>query len=295
MSLRKEKWRESLFAYLFLLPSLVLFGIFIFYPMLRSFYFSLHLTDPRGRIAHFVGLENFVNLFQDPNFYGSLRVTILFMLLTVPTCIAISTVMAALTNNKMRGMKSFQWIFSMPVVVSVATGSTIWLLLYHPSIGMFNYFLSLLGIDPIFWLASTDWALISVSLVTIWMNIGFAYIVILGGMKSISQDIYESAMIDGSGPFYSFFRITLPLLSPTYFFLTIVSIIGSFQAFGQIYILTRGGPSRSTNVIVFDIYQEAFINFQFGTASAKALVLFAIILVLTILQFRFGEKKVHYQ
>jgi len=162
LSLRKEKWRESLFAYLFLLPSLVLFGIFIFYPMLRSFYFSLHLTDPRGRIAHFVGLENFVNLFQDPNFYGSLRVTILFMLLTVPTCIAISTVMAALTNNKMRGMKSFQWIFSMPVVVSVATGSTIWLLLYHPSIGMFNYFLSLLGIDPIFWLASTDWALISV-------------------------------------------------------------------------------------------------------------------------------------
>lgn len=284
-----------MYAYVFLLPSLILFGIFIFYPMLRSIYYSMHLTDPRGKIALFVGLENFTSLFADPTFYGSLRVTILFMLLTVPTCIAISVIMAALSNSKLRGMKSFQWIFSLPVVVSVATGSTIWLLLYHPSIGMFNYFLSLLGFDPVFWLASTDWALISVSLVTIWMNIGFAYIVVLGGMKGISHDIYESAMIDGSGPAHSFFRITLPLLSPTFFFLTIVSIIGSFQAFGQIYILTRGGPSRSTNVIVFDIYQEAFINFQFGTASAKALVLFAIILLLTILQFRFAEKKVHYQ
>ncbi len=243
----------------------------------------------------FVGFENFVDLFSQPQFYGSLKVTFLFMLFTVPTCIAISVIMAAFSGGKQRGMKAFQWIFSLPVVVSVATGSTIWLLLYHPSIGMFNYFLSLLGFDPVFWLSDKDWALISVSLVTIWMNIGFAYIVVLGGMKGISHDIYESAMIDGSGPTHSFFRITLPLLSPTFFFLTIVSIIGSFQAFGQIYILTRGGPSRSTDVIVFDIYQEAFINFQFGTASAKALVLFGMILLLTIVQFRFAEKKVHYQ
>ena len=284
-----------MFAYIFLLPSLVLFGIFLFYPMLRSIYFSFHLTDPRGRVAMFVGLDNFVDLFTNPAFYGSLRVTFLFMLLTVPTCITISAIMAALSHGGRRGMAAFQWIYSMPVVVSVATGSTIWLLLFHPSIGMFNYFLSLLGIDPIFWLADTNWALISVSLVTIWMNIGFAYIVILGGMKGISRDIYESAMMDGSDKLHSFIRITLPLLSPTFFFLMIVSIIGSFQAFGQIYILTRGGPSRSTNVIVFDIYQEAFINFQFGTASAKALILFAIILLFTLLQFRFAEKKVHYQ
>jgi len=295
LSLRKQKWREIASAYIFLFPSLLLFGIFLFFPLLRTVYFSLHLTDPRGRVALFVGLDNFKDLFANPAFYVSLLVTFKFMLYTVPTCILIALLMAALSNRKLRGIGAYQWVFSLPVVISVATGSTIWLLLFHPSTGMLNYFLSLVGMEPISWLSDQKWALFSVSLVTVWMNIGFAYIVLLGGMKGISRDIYESAMIDGSTAIHSFFRITMPLLSPTFFFLSIVSIIGSFQAFGQIYILTRGGPSRSTQVIVHDIYEEAFINFQFGTASAKALVLFFIILLLTFIQFRFGEKKVHYQ
>lgn len=295
MSLQREKWKEALVAYVFLFPSLLLFSIFLFYPMIRSFYFSLHLTDPRGRISLYVGLENFANIFTSPEFYQSLLVTAKFMAFTVPTCIILALILAVLTHNSLRGMPAFQWVFSMPVVISVATGSTIWLTLFHPSVGMLNHYLGLLGFEPIFWLVDRNWALISVSLMTVWMNVGFAYIVILGGLKGISQDLYESARIDGANAWNVFGKITIPLLSPTFLFLTVVSMINSFQAFGQIHILTKGGPSRSTEVIVYSIYQDAFVNFQFGTSSAKALVLFAIIMVLTIIQFKVSEKKVHYQ
>ncbi|XID93503.1 carbohydrate ABC transporter permease [Paenibacillaceae bacterium WGS1546] len=295
MSLRKEKRRETIYAYGFLLPSLLLFSIFLFYPMARSIYYSLHLTDPRGQIAMFVGFENFVRIFTDSGFYVSLLATAKFMLLTVPTCIFVALVLAVLSHNKLRGMGAFQWIFSMPVVISVATGSAIWLLLFHPSIGMLNYFLGLIGIEPIYWLVDPNWALVSVSLVTVWMNIGFAFIVLLGGLKGIPPDIYESSTIDGAGPMTTLWRITFPMLSPTLLFLVVISIINAFQAFGQIHILTKGGPLRSTEVVVYSIYQDAFVNFQFGTASAKAIVLFAIILLLTLIQFAMAEKKVHYQ
>ncbi len=130
---------------------------------------------------------------------------------------------------------------------------------------------------------------------TIWMNLGFNYIVLLSGLQGVPEDIYDSARIDGSGPLRTFARITLPLVSPTLFFVGIVSVIGAFQSFGQIHILTKGGPMNSTDVIVFNIYQDAFVNFRFGIGSAQALVLFAIILILTAVQFRFLEKKVHYQ
>jgi sn-glycerol 3-phosphate transport system permease protein len=295
LSLRKERAKEALSAYGFLLPSFLLFGIFLFYPMARSIYFSLHLTDPRGRIALFVGMDNFVDIFTDSAFYVSLLVTAKFMLFTVPTCIVIALILAVLSHNKLRGMSAFQWVFSMPVVISAATGSAIWLLLFHPSIGMLNYFLGKFGVQPIFWLVDPNWSLISVSLVTIWMNLGFCYIVLLGGLKGISPDIYEGAQIDGAGPIVTLTKITIPLLSPTFLFLTVISIINAFQAFGQIHILTKGGPMHSTEVVVYSIYQDAFVNFQFGTASAKAMVLFAIILLLTIVQFSIAEKKVHYQ
>jgi sn-glycerol 3-phosphate transport system permease protein len=130
---------------------------------------------------------------------------------------------------------------------------------------------------------------------TVWMNLGFNYIVLLSGLQGVSEDIYDSAKIDGSGPVRTFLQITLPLVSPTLFFVFIVSVIGAFQSFGQIHILTRGGPINTTDVVVYNIYQDAFINFRFGIGSAQALVLFVIILILTLLQFKFFEKKVHYQ
>ncbi|TDF98331.1 sugar ABC transporter permease [Paenibacillus piri] len=278
-----------------LAPALILFISFLFYPMIRSIYLSMTLTDPRGNVIEFVGLENFFDLFQTSQFYSSLWTTLLFILLTVPTTILWSLLLAALTHNKLRYTKAFQFIYSLPLAISVGTGSIIWGLLFHPTVGMLNYFLSLARIPAIHWLTDPSWALISVSLMTIWMNMGFLYIVLSSGMQGIPEEVYDSAKIDGSGPVRTFIQIVLPLLSPTLFFSLIVSVIGAFQAFGQINILTRGGPMNSTNVIVYSIYQDAFVNFRFGTGSAQALVLFAIILALTLLQFTVLEKKVHYQ
>jgi sn-glycerol 3-phosphate transport system permease protein len=292
---KKNKGGENALAYLFLAPSLILFITFLFYPMVKSLYLSMTLTDPRGRVVEFVGLDNFIDLLGSGQFYSNLKVTLLFILLTVPTSIVWSLFLAAITHNKLRGMKIFQFIFSLPIVISVSTGSIIWFLLFHPTAGMFNYFLSLVHIDPIPWLTSPSWALVSISLLTIWMNMGFLFIVLSSGLQGVPEEIYESAKIDGSSAVRTFIQIVLPLLSPTIFFALIVSVIGAFQAFGQIHILTKGGPMNSTNVIVYSIYQDAFVNFRFGIGSAQALILFVIIMILTVVQFKVLEKRVHYQ
>lgn len=292
---RLSIWKENAAGYAFLAPSLVLFSVFLFYPLLQSIYLSFHLTDPRGQVAAFVGLDNFNQLFASPAFWNSLSVTMKFTLLTVPAGIVAGLLLAALTHAKLRGMSVFRFVFSLPVALSVSTSSVIWMMLYHPTTGMFNYFLSKLGVSPIGWLVDPTWALISISIMTVWMNSGFNYILLLSGLQGISDDIRDSARIDGSGPFRTFFLILLPLLSPTVFFLTVVSVMNAFQSFGQIHILTKGGPAGSTEAFVYSIYKEAFVNYQFGTGSALALVLFVMILILTWIQFRFVEKKVHYQ
>nr|WP_243864659.1 sugar ABC transporter permease [Paenibacillus castaneae] len=289
------RWRENALGYLFLAPSLVLFTLFLFYPLLKSVYLSFQLTDPRGRVAAYVGLDNYTQLFSSDMFWNSLAVTGLFTLYTVPVGIVLGIVTAALTHIKLPGMRIFQFMFAMPLALSVSTAAVIWMILFHPSLGMLNYILSLLGVSPIQWLTNPSTALLSISMMTIWMQSGFNYIIVLSGLQSISDDMVESAKIDGAGPVRAFMQIVLPLLSPTLFFLAVISIIGAFQSFGQIHLLTKGGPAGSTEVFVYSIYKEAFINYQFGTGSALSLVLFAIILILTLIQFVFVEKKVHYQ
>ncbi|MEK8132226.1 sugar ABC transporter permease [Paenibacillus filicis] len=294
-SLRAAKFKEQALAYAFLLPSLALFAVFLFYPLFKTVYLSMQLTDPRGRVVEYVGLDNFKELFASDLFYNSLGVTLSFTAWTVPTGIIVALLLAALSYRPTRGVKVFRFVFSLPVAISVGTGSVIWMMLYHPTLGTLNYFLTVLGLQPVNWLTDPAWGMISVSLMTVWMNLGFTYIVLVSGLQSIPDDISESAKIDGAGPIRTFFSIMLPLLSPSLFFTAIVSVIGAFQSFGQIHILTKGGPVNSTDVMVFNIYREAFVNFRFGTGSAEALVLFAIVLVLTIIQFRFFERKVHYQ
>ncbi len=184
--------------------------------------------------------------------------------------------------------------------MSVAAGATIFLFLYHPSLGVLNNILGnnilgYFGIDGIEWLTDSKWALFSVALTTIWMHIGINFIILLGGLQNISRELYESAAMDGAGYFAKLFRITIPMLSPVLFFVIIIGVIGAFQTFGQIDILTGGGPAGATNIIVYSIYLEAFSYGNFGFASAQAIVLFVFILAITILQFRVGEKRVHYQ
>lgn len=282
-------------ATLYLLPSILLFSLFLFYPMLKTIYLSFFLTDAQGNAALFVGLENYLYLFQSDQFRKSTIATILFVLYTVPLGVMLALYLALLANEKLKGSGMFRTIFSSTVGMSVAASAVIWLFLFHPTVGVLNSFLGLLRIDPIPWLLDPTWALISIAITTIWMNTGFAFLILLGGLQNIDQHLYESARIDGAGYFYQLFRITIPMLSPTLFFIITITFINSFQSFGQVDILTRGGPAESTNLIVYSIYQEAFINYQFGTASAQAVLLFLIVFGLTLIQFKFGEKKVHYQ
>ncbi|MBM7838870.1 multiple sugar transport system permease protein/sn-glycerol 3-phosphate transport system permease protein [Alkalihalobacillus xiaoxiensis] len=280
---------------LFLFPSLLLFSVFLFYPMARTLYLSFFLTDNRGMATVFVGFENFTRIFSSDLFIKSLTSTFLFVLYTVPGTILIALFLAILANEKLRGIGIFRMIFSSTMGISVAAASVFWLFLFHPSIGFLNQILSWFGVGAIGWLTDPSWALFSVSISTIWMNLGFTFLILLGGLQSIDRYLYESADIDGAGYFYKLRRITIPMLSPTLFFVVTVTMINAFQTFGQIDMLTRGGPQNETNLLVYSIYREAFVNYQYGTASAQAVILFAIILLMTLIQFKLGEKKVHYQ
>jgi len=293
----KKKMRIKSFykGMAFLLPSIILFSVFLFYPMFRTIYLSFFLTKANGDTTVFVGLENYVNMFNSPMFLKSIKSTFLFVLYTVPTTVIISLFLAIIANEKLKGIGFFRTIFSSTMGVSVAAASVFWLYLFNPTMGLLNEMLGLFGIEAIGWLTDPKWALLSVSATTIWMNVGFTFLVLLGGLQSIDSSLYESADIEGAGYLYKLRRITIPMLSPTLFFVITVSIINAFQSFGQIDILTQGGPVNETNLLVYSIYREAFVNYKFGSASAQAIVLFIFILIMTALQFKLGERKVHYQ
>ncbi|KLV26988.1 sugar ABC transporter permease [Niallia circulans] len=292
---KKQRLQYWLKGMLFLLPSILLFSVFLFYPLGRTIFLSFFLTDNRGDPTVFVGLENYLEIFKSAIFLQSLKSTFLFALYTVPGSIIVSLFLAILANEKLRGIGVFRTVFSSSMGISVAAASVFWMFLFHPTIGWLNRIVKTFGLEPIGWLTDPNWALFSVSISTIWMNVGFTFLILLGGLQSIDSYLYESADIDGAGYFYKLRRITIPMLSPTLFFVLTVTLINAFQTFGQVDMLTRGGPQNETNLIVYSIYQEAFMNYQYGTASAQAIILFVIILVLTIIQFKLGERKVHYQ
>lgn len=293
--LKKLVDREIWTGYLFLFPSFSLFIVFLFYPLIKSIYLSFQLTDPQGRVVEFVGLENYIQLWTNPYFLQTLKVTGLFILYTVPTTILLALPVAYLSHQAIRGKRLFQFVFSLPLSVSVATGSVIWALLFNPTMGMLNAILGYFHIPPVFWLSDPNMALFSVALMTVWLNFGFAFIIILGGLQTVPEELFESARIDGAGMWRSFYHVALPLITPNLFFLLVISLIGALQTFGQIHLLTQGGPMNATNVLVYNMYLEAFRDYRFGTGSAQALFLFFVVLIVTLLQFRFLEKKVHYQ
>lgn len=294
---QKKKTRRQNFlkGIMFLLPSIILFSLFLFYPMIKTLYLSFFLTDMAGTPTVFVGLDNYIQLYTSDIFRKSFISTFLFVLYIVPTSIIIALFLAVLANEKLKGVGLFRTMYSSTMGISVAAGSIFWMYLFNPSMGLLNEALGVIGIDSIGWLTDPDWALIAISLTTIWMNIGFTFLILLGGLQSIDQSLYENANIEGAGYFRKLFQITVPMLSPTLFFVLVVTIINAFQTFGQIDILTKGGPQYETNLIVYSIYREAFVNRQFGPASAQAVVLFVIILIMTVVQFKFAERKVHYQ
>jgi len=279
----------------YLAPSLVLFLLFVFIPLGRTIYLSLFNTRSTGVPTTFAGLDNYIELLTSESFRTGLVATTLFTLYTVPVGIAVGLVLAVLLNQRLRGINVFRTMMASTIAISAAVGSLIWLLLFNPSLGLLDYVLSLIGIQGPDWLLQPTTAIIAVSITTIWLTLGTNIIVLLSGLQGVPEEIYEAARLDGARGIRMFTRITVPMVSPSLFFLLVVDTIAVLQAFTQIHILTRGGPIDSTRVLVYGIYLDAFVNFQFGFASAQAVVLFMLVLALTIIQFRFVERLVHYQ
>lgn len=279
----------------YLAPSLLLFAAFVFIPLAQSIYLSFFNTRATGAITTFAGLDHYLELLTSEAFGTGLLATALFALYTVPIGITLGLVLAVMLNQRLRGINVFRTMMSSTIAISAAVGALIWLLLLNPSLGLLNHLLSLVGVRGPEWLIQPTTAIIAVSLTTIWLTLGTNIIVLLAGLQGVPEEVYEAARLDGARGLRMFTRITVPMVSPSLFFLLVVDTVAVLQAFTQIHLLTRGGPVDSTRVLVYSIYQDAFQNFQFGYASAQAVILLLLVMTLTLIQFRFVERRVHYQ
>ena len=284
-------------ALLFMLPALVVFALFIFWPLVRSVLLSFQGTDIVGRPGAFVGTANYERLLSDPGFVKVLGVTLAFTLLTVIPSILLSLVIALLLQGRIRAVRFFRTSFALPFAFSVATASVVFQVLYNPASGVLNGLLSHVGAGPVRWLTDPSVALFSVSLATVWMQLGYNLLVLSAGLGAVPEEIVEAARLDGATGLRLQRSIILPLITPQLFFLVVTGTIHSLQSFGQIRILTAGGPEGTTTTLVYSIYEQAFAynNSNFGYASAQALVLLLIVLVITAVQFGVLERKVFYR
>ncbi|MBB6731462.1 carbohydrate ABC transporter permease [Cohnella zeiphila] len=279
-------------AFFFLLPSMVILILFVFWPILNSLWLSFHHWSLLDATHPYVGLDNYRKLVHDGRFWNAADKTLYFTLGSVPLGIVLSLGLALLANEPLRGMGAFKAVYFLPVLTSFAIISIIWSFLLDPDIGLLSYWFKELGLPSNDWLRSTTWAMPAVIMVAIWKNVGFNMVILLAGLQSISPSLYEAARMDGAGPLQRFWRITLPSLRQTLLFVVIISVIGSFQVFDQVYVMTRGGPLNSTETIVYYIYHQGFELLDMGYASAIAWMLFVVVLLITLLQlklFRFND------
>ncbi len=288
-----KKLKETLVGYSFILPHLISVLLFLVVPLLYSLavsFYEFNLFD--GFLgSEFIGLENYIRMFTDPKVYLSVFNNLKYMLGTIPTTICIAMLLAVLLNDKVFFKNGLRTLFFMPYISSIAAMSHLWMNIFSPKFGFINTLLRELGIDnPPLWLASEDWALPTLMLIAIWGGLGYCIVIYLGGLQAIDPSLYESSDIDGASFWQKLFKITIPLISPTTFFLIITSIIGSFQVFGSINIMTEGGPGTSTYVIAYYTYFQAFTNFDMGYASSISWLLMIIIMFVTVLQW-YGQKK----
>ena len=292
---RLQRNKEYATGALFILPAFVLFAVFIFAPLAYGFYLSF--TDYGGfdLKPNWVGLGNYMDLLQDDYFLISLKNNLLYTVLFVPLTLLLALFSAIALNSVLHLRKYLRMAFYFPQITSMVSIAIVWGLLLNPLRGPVNQILKAIGIaNPPEWLLSSQWALLAVVLVAAWKGFGYYMIILLAGIQGIPEYLYESAKLDGAGRFKRFLYVTLPSLSPTLFMVVVLSIINSFQVFDLVSVMTDGGPGRSTNVLVFRIYQEAFINYKMGYASAMSIVLFLIIMIVSFIQFRLEKKWVTY-
>ena len=291
---RQRRWREAGLAYLFLLPTLLGLLFFTVGPVIAGFLISFtnwNIFLP----PQWVGLDNYSALFTQDlprKVFGN---TLYYTAINVPLNMGLALAVALLLNLRLRAVAFYRAIYFLPVVTSTVAAALIWNWLYSPNFGPINYALAAIGIDGPPWLASTTWAMPAVILMSVWKGFGINMLIFLAGLQGIPQELLEAAMIDGANRWQRFWRVTWPLLTPTTFFVLVISCIASFQVFEQVFVMTEGGPAYATTVLGLFIYLNAFRYNNMGYAAAAAYVLFAVILVITLVQLRLQNRWTHYE
>lgn len=285
---RKLKRKNTLIAWSFIAPNFIGFLIFTLVPVVFSFILAFMKWDSFST-PEFVGLQNFTRMLSDDTFWLSLKNTFLYTIGVVPLTLVCSLGLAILLNQKIKGVKFFRTAFFFPYVTSLVAIAVVWSMLFHPTMGPINQFLRVVIENPPGWLSSSDWALTAIIIVSVWRGMGYYMILYLAGLQGISKELYEAAAMDGANKWKQFIHITVPALRPTTFFVTIMLVINCFKIFDLVQVMTDGGPGRATNVLVYQVYSEAFVKFNFGYASAIAMVLFVIVLVITVIQFKWNQ------
>lgn len=284
---RRRRRSDGPAALLFLSPTLLVFGVFVLGPVLFSFYLSFHEWNMFSADQAFVGLDNYRKMFSTPEFWEVFGNTAIYTVGTVPLNMVLALAVAFFLNEKIAGRRWLRTAFFTPVIISSVAAAVIWRWVFDPSLGLANQVLSALGLPEVNWLNESGPAMFALIIVGVWKTFGINMVLFAAGLSNIPEHYYEAAQIDGAGPWSRFWNITLPLLSPTTLFILVLSIIGSFQVFDIVYVLTYGGPLGSTKVLVFYLYEHAFRFFNMGYASAVAYFLFGVLFVLTMLQIRF--------
>ncbi|MCL6454503.1 MAG: sugar ABC transporter permease [Alicyclobacillus sp.] len=288
--------RRSLTAYLMLLPTLAITGVFVIYPVVDSFVISFFKWDMLSNVRPFVGLQNYRHIFADPLFQRALLNTVLYVVTFVPIVLLLGLLCAVLLNQKVKFLAAFRAAFFIPYVTSLAASGIVWQWIFNDQFGLLNYLLKQVGIQPQNWLQNPHWTLFNLDVMGVWQNLGYVAVIFLAGLQNISREYYEAADVDGARPFQKFRHITVPLLSPTTYFLLILTTIEAFKIFLQIYVLygASAGPNNSGLTLLYYMFNEGFSDYRMGYACAAAYVLFIIIFIFTLVQMAFS-RRVHYE
>jgi sn-glycerol 3-phosphate transport system permease protein len=285
---------EALLFLLFVGPNLFFFAIFSFWPIIYSAYLSTRRWDMIAPVKLYVGLDNFRYLLHDVAFRQVMINTAVFTVAAVGGTLAIGLIVALLLNQPLRGRNTARAVIFSPSLLSGAAISIVWIYMFDPRFGLIARLLSAVNIPPPYWLTDPRWALPAIIIVYIWKDLGMTAVIYLAGLQTIPKDLYEAAKVDGAGVLWRFRSVTLPMLSPITFFLGVTTIINTFQAFDLVQVMTKGGPVDASNILIYYVYQQAFVAFNAGRAAAASLVLFVAMLIVTLIQVRYAERRVHY-
>ncbi len=287
---------ETRWAWLFLLPCALGLIIFTYLPTLASLTLSFTYWDLLGSPV-WVGWENYQEVLVDPLFWKTLGNTVSFVIATAGFEVTLSLFLAVLLNRLLIGKNFFRTAYFLPFITPMVSVALVWGWLYDPQFGILNWLLQSLGViqAPIAWLYNPDTALGSIVALRVWKTMGYTIVIFLAGLHAVPESVYESATLDGAGPWQTFWRVTLPMITPTLFFVTTMALINAFQTFDSVYLLTQGGPEHSTELLVYWMFKNAFEFYKIGPASAIAYILFLIILALTLFQWQLRKRWVMYE